>query len=47
VHDGLSCRVCARTYPILSGIPDFIVVNLEESRNFSLHVVGKRDSDAA
>jgi len=45
VHEGLSCRVCARTYPILSGIPDFIVVNLEESRNFSLHMVGKRDSD--
>ena len=46
VHDGLSCRVCARTYPILSGIPDFIVVNLEESTNFSLHMVGKKDSGA-
>jgi ubiquinone/menaquinone biosynthesis C-methylase UbiE len=46
VHDGLSCRVCVRTYPILSGIPDFIVVNLEESSNFSLHLVGKRDSGA-
>jgi len=46
VHHGLSCRVCVRTYPILSGIPDFIVVNLEESRNFSLHLVGKRDSGA-
>ena len=44
VHDGLSCRVCARTYPIVSGIPDFIVINLEQSRNFSLHTVGKRDS---
>ncbi|MGC1450787.1 MAG: methyltransferase domain-containing protein [Candidatus Sulfotelmatobacter sp.] len=44
VHDGLSCRVCARTYPILNGIPDFIVVNLEGSRNRSLRVVGKRDS---
>ncbi len=44
VHDGLCCRVCARTYPILSGIPDFILVNLEESSNFSLHLVGKRDS---
>jgi ubiquinone/menaquinone biosynthesis C-methylase UbiE len=44
VHHGLSCRVCARTYPILSGIPDFIVVNLEESRNRSLRVVGKKDS---
>ncbi len=52
VHDlepgrgGLCCRVCARTYPILSGIPDFIVVNLEESRNRSLRVVGKNDSRA-
>ena len=43
-YDGLSCRVCATTYPILSGIPDFIVVNLEESRNRSLRVVGKNDS---
>ena len=43
-YDGLSCRVCATTYPILSGIPDFIVVNLEESRNRSLHVVGKNDA---
>jgi uncharacterized protein YbaR (Trm112 family) len=43
-YDGLSCRVCATTYPILSGIPDFIVVNLEESRNRSLLVVGKNDS---
>ena len=46
VHDGLSCRVCARTYPILSGIPDFILVNLEESRNRSLRVVGNWDSRA-
>jgi uncharacterized protein YbaR (Trm112 family) len=44
VRDGLSCPVCARTYPILSGIPDFIVINLEESRNRSLRVVGKKDS---
>jgi len=47
VHDGLSCRVCVRIYPIRSGIPDFIVVNLEESSNGTLHVVGKRDSGAA
>jgi ubiquinone/menaquinone biosynthesis C-methylase UbiE/uncharacterized protein YbaR (Trm112 family) len=46
VHDGLSCPVCARNYPILSGIPDFILVNLEESRNRSLRVVGKWDSRA-
>jgi ubiquinone/menaquinone biosynthesis C-methylase UbiE/uncharacterized protein YbaR (Trm112 family) len=44
VHDGLSCRVCARTYRIVSGIPDFIVVNLEESRNRTLHFLGKKDS---
>jgi 2-polyprenyl-3-methyl-5-hydroxy-6-metoxy-1,4-benzoquinol methylase/uncharacterized protein YbaR (Trm112 family) len=42
--DGLFCRVCATAYPILSGIPDFIVVNLEESKNRSLRVVGKNDS---
>ena len=44
VDDGLSCRACARTYPIRSGIPDFIVVNLEESRNLTLHMLGKKDS---
>jgi len=44
LHEGLSCRVCARTYPILSGIPDFLVGNLEESRNRSLRVVGNWDS---
>jgi ubiquinone/menaquinone biosynthesis C-methylase UbiE/uncharacterized protein YbaR (Trm112 family) len=43
-HDGLSCRVCARTYPILGGIPDFVVVNLEESRNRTLRILGKKDS---
>ena len=43
-HDGLFCRVCARTYPILAGIPDFIVIDLEQSRNRSLRVVGKNDS---
>jgi len=44
VHDGLSCRACARTYPIRSGIPDFILLNLEESRNRSLRVIGNWDS---
>jgi ubiquinone/menaquinone biosynthesis C-methylase UbiE/uncharacterized protein YbaR (Trm112 family) len=44
VHDGLSCPVCARTYPIVSGIPDFILVKLAESRNRSLRVVGNWDS---
>ena len=44
VHDGLSCRVCVRTYPILHGIPDFLQVNLKESSNRSLRVVGNWDS---
>jgi ubiquinone/menaquinone biosynthesis C-methylase UbiE len=35
-----------RTYPILGGIPDFIVTNLEESKNGTLHWVGKSDSGA-
>src|SRR5208282_1818173 len=43
-YDGLFCPVCATTYPILSGIPDFVVVNLEASRNRSLRFVGKNDS---
>ena len=46
VHDGLYCRVCVRTHPILSGIPDFLVGNLEESRNLTLHMLGKWDSGA-
>lgn len=45
-HHALYCRVCAVTYPILDGIPDFIIESLEESSNFSLHLVGKRDSGA-
>jgi len=44
VQDGLSCRVCARTYPIVRGIPDLIAINLEESKNRSLRVVGNWDS---
>ena len=43
-QDGLFCPACPRTYPILNGIPDFIVVNLEESRNRDLRIVGKKDS---
>ena len=43
-QDGLDCRVCAVTYPILDGIPDFIVEKLEESSNWSLRLIGKRDS---
>ena len=44
LRDGLFCRVCARTYPIVSGIPDFLQVNLKESINRSLRVVGNWDS---
>ena len=44
VHDGLFCCVCARTYPILGGIPDFVLVKLEESKNRSQRVVGNWDS---
>ncbi len=43
-QDRLSCRLCAISYPILDGIPDFIVENLEESSNRTLHILGKRDS---
>jgi len=42
--DGLYCRVCAVTYPILDGIPDFIVEKLEKSSNWTLRMIGKRDS---
>jgi len=42
--DGLSCPVCAVTYPILDGIPDFIVEKLDESSNWTLRMLGKRDS---
>ena len=44
VHDGLSCPVCARTWSIERGIPDFLPLNLRESRNRSLRVVGNWDS---
>lgn len=43
-RDELFCPACERIYPILSGIPDFNVVNLEESGNRSLRVVGENDS---
>ena len=46
VHDGLLCRGCARTYPIVSGIPDFTVVNFAESNNFDMRMLAKRDSGA-
>src|ERR1035441_8810487 len=43
-YDELYCRACARIYPVLGGIPDFTVINLEESRNRSLRAVGKNDN---
>ncbi len=44
VRDGLSCRACARTWPIRSGIPDFTVVNFAESNSFDMRMLAKRDS---
>jgi ubiquinone/menaquinone biosynthesis C-methylase UbiE/uncharacterized protein YbaR (Trm112 family) len=44
LRDGaLRCRVCAVTYPILDGIPDFIVEDLAENSNRNLRVIGKMD----
>ncbi len=43
-YDGLSCCACARIYPILSGIPDFTVVNFAESNCFDMRMLAKRDS---
>ena len=40
----LRCRVCAVTYPILDGIPDFIVEDLAENSNRSLRFIGRMDS---
>jgi len=43
-NDGLSCSVCARIYPILGGIPDFLGGNFAGSGNRSIRVVGNWDS---
>lgn len=43
-EDGLRCQVCAVTYPILDGIPDFVVEDLAENSNQSLRSIGKMDS---
>lgn len=40
----LYCHACAVTYSIRDGIPDFIVEKLEGDRNWSLRMIGKRDS---
>jgi ubiquinone/menaquinone biosynthesis C-methylase UbiE/uncharacterized protein YbaR (Trm112 family) len=42
-HDGLNCRACAVTYPILDGIPDFIVQDLKNSRSRDLRHIATRD----
>jgi SAM-dependent methyltransferase len=44
LQDSLFCGACARTYPIVSGIPDFVLIKLNESRNRSQRVVGTWDS---
>jgi len=45
LRDGaFRCHACVVTYPILDGIPDFIVEDLTESSNRSLRVIGKMDS---
>jgi uncharacterized protein YbaR (Trm112 family) len=41
---GLRCHVCAVTYPILDHIPGFVLEDLAESSNRSLHSIGKMDS---
>jgi uncharacterized protein YbaR (Trm112 family) len=43
-HEGLYCRVCAVTYSILDGIPDFIVEKLKENSDRSLRIIGRRHS---
>jgi ubiquinone/menaquinone biosynthesis C-methylase UbiE/uncharacterized protein YbaR (Trm112 family) len=42
--DGLRCHACALTYPILDGIPNFVLEDLAESSNRSLRIIGKMDS---
>ena len=41
---GLRCNVCAVTYPILDGVPDFILEDLAKSSNRTLRGIGKMDS---
>jgi uncharacterized protein YbaR (Trm112 family) len=43
-REELDCRVCAVTYPIIDGIPDFLVEKLEESSSRDLRVIAKWDS---
>ena len=39
----LCCHACAVSYPILDGIPDFIVQDLEHSGSHDLRFIAKRD----
>jgi len=39
--DRLSCATCGRDYPILNGIPDFLLVRPQESKNPFLHDIEK------
>ena len=41
---GLRCHVCAVTYPILDGVPDFVLEDLAKNSNRSLRFIGKMDS---
>ena len=40
----LQCHVCSMTYPILDGIPNFLLEDLKTSMNGTLRRIGKRDS---
>ncbi len=46
VQGGLSCRACARIWPILNGIPDLTVVKFAESNSFDMRMLAKRDLSA-
>lgn len=39
--DHLRCTGCVRDYPIVNGIPDFLLVRPEESKNPFLHDIDK------
>jgi ubiquinone/menaquinone biosynthesis C-methylase UbiE len=40
----LQCHVCSVAYPILDGIPNFLVEDLTRSTSQDLRIIGKRDS---
>jgi ubiquinone/menaquinone biosynthesis C-methylase UbiE/uncharacterized protein YbaR (Trm112 family) len=41
---GLRCHVCSVAYPVLEGVPDFVLEDLAENSNRSLRIIGKMDS---